>query len=318
MTDLSREVSVARRAVFAAGRACAAVQKQIAPETLEKKDKSPVTIADYAAQAIVCRALKEAFPDDPVIAEEDAADLRSGEKQEFLDRAVAAAGMSADDLLDAIDHGGASEYSDRFWTLDPIDGTKGFLRRGQYAVSLALVVEGQVVLGAVGCPNLATADGGTGSVFVGATGHEVSVYGAEDGEAVPIAVTTTADPAAARFCESVESGHSDHDASATIAADLGITAEPVRMDSQAKYCALARGDADIYLRLPTRPGYVERIWDHAGGAFLVEQAGGKVTDVDGKPLDFSCGAGLENNRGVVATNGLLHDRVLAAVAAAGV
>ncbi|MEM1063103.1 MAG: 3'(2'),5'-bisphosphate nucleotidase [Planctomycetota bacterium] len=318
MTDLSREVSVARRAVFAAGRACAAVQKQIAPETLEKKDKSPVTIADYAAQAIVCRALKEAFPDDPVIAEEDAADLRSVEKQEFLDRAVAAAGMSADDLLDAIDHGGASEYSDRFWTLDPIDGTKGFLRRGQYAVSLALVVEGQVVLGAVGCPNLPTADGGTGSVFVGAVGHEVSVYGAEDGEAVPIAVTTTADPAAARFCESVESGHSDHDASATIAADLGITAEPVRMDSQAKYCALARGDADIYLRLPTRPGYVERIWDHAGGAFLVGQAGGTVTDVDGKPLDFSCGAGLENNRGVVATNGLLHDRVLAAVAAAGV
>ena len=74
---------------------------------------------------------------------------------------------------------------------------------------------------------------------------------------------------AARFCESVESGHSSHGHSAQIAARLGISLDPVRLDSQAKYAVVGRGEADIYLRLPTRPGYVERIWDHAAGAIFV-------------------------------------------------
>jgi 3'(2'), 5'-bisphosphate nucleotidase len=85
------------------------------------------------------------------------------------------------------------------------------------------------------------------------------------------------------------------------------------MDSQAKYAALARGDAEIYLRLPTRPGYVEKIWDHAAGFLVIEEAGGRVTDIEGKRLDFTCGSRLERNRGVIATNGLLHQRVLEAV-----
>ena len=98
--------------------------------------------------------------------------------------------------------------------------------------------------------------------------------------------------AEARFCESVESGHSNQDHSAQIADRLGITAEPYRIDSQCKYAAVARGDASIYLRLPTRADYVEKIWDHAAGKFVVEQAGGVVTDVTGAPLDFSHGARL--------------------------
>jgi 3'(2'), 5'-bisphosphate nucleotidase len=116
-------------------------------------------------------------------------------------------------------------------------------------------------------------------------------------------------------CESVESGHSDHDQSAAIVRRLGITAEPYRIDSQCKYAAVGRGDASIYLRLPTRPGYREKVWDHAAGKFVVECAGGVVTDVDGAPLDFGHGRRLEHNRGVVATDGRFHAEVLAAVAA---
>lgn len=62
------------------------------------------------------------------------------------------------------------------------------------------------------------------------------------------------------FCESVEAGHSSHGDAEEIAKLLGITRTPVRMDSQAKYCSISRGDADIYLRLPTSKAYVEKIW----------------------------------------------------------
>ena len=97
---------------------------------------------------------------------------------------------------------------------------------------------------------------------------------------------------------------------------LGITRESMRMDSQAKYAAVASGAAEMYLRLPTRADYVERIWDHAAGALIVTEAGGRVTDIDGAMLDFSRGRGLERNRGVIASNGLFHDQIVAAVAQA--
>ena len=68
------------------------------------------------------------------------------------------------------------------------------------------------------------------------------------------------------------------------------------------------------MRLPTRADYREKIWDHAAGALIIEQAGGRVTDIDGNPLDFTQGRELKNNHGIVATNGPIHDAVLAAVA----
>jgi 3'(2'), 5'-bisphosphate nucleotidase len=132
-------------------------------------------------------------------------------------------------------------------------------------------------------------------------------------DGVAVRVDDPDDLSTARFCESVESGHSDQSQSARIAAALGIHTEPFRIDSQCKYAAVARGDAAIYLRLPTRADYQEKIWDHAAGAFVVEQAGGCVTDVNGKPLDFSVGSRLSENSGIIATSGRHHDDVVAAV-----
>jgi 3'(2'), 5'-bisphosphate nucleotidase len=87
----------------------------------------------------------------------------------------------------------------------------------------------------------------------------------------------------------------------------------VRLDGQTKYAVVARGEVSIYLRLPAREDYREKIWDHAAGMIVVEEAGGRVSDAMGKPLDFSWGRYLELNRGIVATNGPIHDRVLRAV-----
>ncbi|MFZ9091472.1 MAG: inositol monophosphatase family protein, partial [Planctomycetaceae bacterium] len=98
-----------------------------------------------------------------------------------------------------------------------------------------------------------------------------------------------------------------------IATDLKIHREPVRMDSQCKYLAVARGEADVYLRLPTRVGYEEKIWDHAGGVLLVEEAGGQVTDINGSLADFQHGRTLAKNQGMVASNGRVHPFLIQAI-----
>ena len=113
-------------------------------------------------------------------------------------------------------------------------------------------------------------------------------------------------------CESYEAGHSDFDLAAKAASFLEWSADPIRMDGQGKYAIVAAGEAHVLLRLP-REGYIENIWDHSG-ALVVEEAGGKVTDTDGRPLDFSEGMSLNPSvKGVVVTNGALHDEIIAAL-----
>ena len=314
------ELSAGIAAVRAASRVCRSVQDRLATaEALEKKDKSPVTVADFASQAIVCEQLMRALPDDAVVGEEGSEELRQGAQASLLDAVVRevtseAAGDSSQ-VLDWIDRGGADASGDRYWTLDPIDGTKGFLRGEQYAVALGLLEHGEVVVGILGCPNLDDGSGGKGALFaaVKGGGTQLLPLWSESDAGSAVRVSDLTRPAQARFCESVESGHSNQDQSARIAEGLGITQEPFRIDSQCKYAAIARGDASIYLRMPTRADYREKIWDHAGGKLVVEEAGGRVTDVEGNPLDFTQGRTLEANRGVVATCGPIHDEVIAVV-----
>lgn len=325
------ELTTALRAVRRAADLCQSVRRQLAPDTLEKKDRSPVTIADFGSQALVCQCLAEHFADDPIIAEEDSAALQTETNAPLLKRIVAhvseAVGstVTADTVSRWIDRGSASHYTDRFWTLDPIDGTKGFLRDDQYAIALALVVEGRPAVAALACPNLPLepeANGSpTGVVFTAVRGHGAHAHpldAADRPAPRPIHVSDTTDPAAARFCESFESGHSSHGDAARVAELLHITAEPRRLDSQAKYAIVARGEADIYMRLPTRADYREKIWDHAAGVLVVEEAGGRASDITGRPLEFTHGSQLAVNSGVLVTNAALHDRTLHALREAGV
>lgn len=323
-----KEQQVAVNAVRQAAGLCRKVQSQITPDILEKKDKSPVTVADFGTQAVICQAIDAAFPDDPIIGEEDATELRDPSNESLLQQVAecvnhAISESTAHLTCNYIDRGGAKEYSHRFWTLDPIDGTKGFLRGDQYAIALALIVDGKIVVAALGCPNLtAKIDGEnvTGLIYTAVKGQGTTMLPIDDAnhDGVPVHVTETKNTADAYFCESVESGHTSHSDAAKIAEELKITKDPFRIDSQCKYAAIAQGHADIYLRLPTRPGYVERIWDHAAGVLVVTEAGGTVTDIYGQPLEFTHGAGLEKNKGVIVTNGHLHDKVIDAIEAVGV
>lgn len=324
---LEKEISSALRAVVSASRLCQSVQSALVTEgtdgtgTQIKDDKSPVTIADFGAQALVSHVLYQDFPDFLMVGEENADELRADDvlRQRMMNEISHVEPMLQEDVaLTLIDRGSYEGGAvGRHWALDPIDGTKGFLRGEQYAVALALIEDGEVILGVLGCPNLPRPDGGKGSIFVAAKGQGVQVYSV-DGDPLGHASVHQVDSLAdASFCESVEKAHSSHSHSEQIAQRLGITKAPYRIDSQCKYAAVARGDATIYLRLPTKKGYQEKIWDHAAGVAVIQEAGGMVTDVYGKPLDFSKGRTLSANTGVVVSNGQFHGEVVQAIFSKG-
>lgn len=317
----TKERAVAIAAAAAAGRLCEQVRQTISPEAIEKKDKSPVTVADYGAQAVICRALEAEFPTDPIVGEEDAAELRTSEMSDRLAQVTQfVQGVVPDatpaQVNDWIDRGNG-EACERFWTLDPIDGTKGFLRKDQYAVALALIENGEIKVGVLACPALKFDDTDTGLLFVAVRGEGAFMMPMNGGDEQALTVVSPDDTANMRFVESVESGHGDQERQGAIAKAAGITTDSLRMDSQAKYGAVSAGKAALYLRLPSPkyPNYTEKIWDHAAGVIIAEEAGGKATDMYGKTLDFSKGAKLFDNKGVVVSNGVIHDQVIEALQA---
>ncbi len=281
---------------------------------LAKEDKSPVTVADWASQAVVAIELsRSAFAAVSLVGEEEADTLRSPESAGLRARVIEAVTralgpVGEDEVLAAIDRGGGAPDG-CFFTLDPVDGTKGFLRRQQYAISLALIEHGEVVAGVVGCPNLPAINGN----YDVADAHGTLAWATRGGGAFGCACAANEIAHATRLtiapwmhgtpvraCESVESGHSKQDLSAELLAEVGSPGTPARLDSQSKYVVVARGGADAYLRLPTKKDYREKIWDHAAGALVATEAGARVCDVDGKALDFGRGRELSANRGVFA------------------
>lgn len=313
-------------AVRAASLVCRAVQNDLRQgELIVKADASPVTVADLAAQTIVIHELSRTVPEIPLAAEEDSSTLegeeRAGLRRAVLERVRLAWPDATDaDVIRTLARGGyVGSASGRYFALDPIDGTKGFLRGEHYAVALGLVEDGRVVAGVLGCPNLPGPDGRRGVLVHAVRGHgtRATALNAAGADGPFVHVSAESDARRLRLCEFVETGHSDRTASAALYAKLGVAGVPVRMDSQAKYAVLAMGGAELYLRTPTSADRREWIWDHAAGVVVVEEAGGRVTDVAGAALDFGTGRRLERNRGIVATNGLLHDVVLAALGASG-
>jgi 3'(2'), 5'-bisphosphate nucleotidase len=294
-----REVELAIEAVCEAAQLCVAVRESMVT-ALEKDDRSPVTVADFGSQALVCRRLKMAFSDDPIVGEEDASALREPEQVEMRKTVCrfvnAYVSVDEETVCKWIDEGNG-DVPERFWTLDPIDGTKGFLRGDQYVVALALIDRGKVQVAAIACPALPVdidqLDGDCGMLFVAVRGGGTKAMPLSGGEMVDVRVADAGNAKAWRFAESVEASHGDHDAQG----------------------AVARGAAALYLRLPSPkyPDYREKIWDHAAGSLIVEEAGGRVTDMYGKPLDFATDVLMEDNRGVIVSAGEIHDDVINAL-----
>ncbi len=300
------------------------IQSELAPRVVEKADKSPVTVADFCAQALIGRLFSEFLSDAVLVAEESAHMLAEIQNLPVLTQIVSYLVQiypeaNTERVLQWIQRG-SSEPPKTCWTLDPIDGTLGFLRKEQFAVSMAYIYEGKVEIGVLGCPNLRDAKypdaTSAGSLIIAQRGQGSWLTPLSGKERfTQLKVSTTSDFAAAHILRSVENAHTNSDQIGAIAARLGVETPSISMDSQAKYALLASGEGDVMLRLlaPGKADYKEKIWDQAGGSIVLEEAGGRVTDLDGKPLDFSQGRTLTANRGVVATNWLLHEDVLVAI-----
>lgn len=312
---------------------------------ISKADGSAVTIADLAAQAVIVRALAALPPPAglwAVVGEESAAYLRDPANSadlraalDALDRSGAWPDARADDLLAAIDAGAVRSASpaslnarsaglpQTFWTTDPIDGTKGYVRGRHYAVCLALVEQGRPTVAAIACPSLSldrahplTEPDPVGSVYATQVGGPVLEA------ALPAAGARAALAAIPRpaynldrpsLTYSVEPNETRAEGFAAVCERLASTRPPAQLDSQCKYAVVARGQADCYFRPPRGPG--ENIWDHAPGILLVESAGCLATGIDGEPLWFGSEK-MTQSRGIVAAPAALNARVRAAFHAA--
>lgn len=332
-----REAYIAQLAVRRASILTSKVsQDHIRGGGISKEDKSPVTIGDFGAQAIIINSILKNFPEDEVVGEEDSELIKERKIddiifsnvesiQEIDSKSTAELGTikSAADMCDAIDNGNSKGGAKgRIWALDPIDGTKGFLRGDQYAVCLALIVDGEVKVGVVGCPNLPhdlhNPNSKKGGLFTAIKGQGSYFQSLDDEVTFPfnnfqkIQLHNDFTTAEARVVEGVEKGHSSHGLQSLIKEKLDISQPSVNLDSQVKYCAVSKGDAEIYLRLPKDSKYREKIWDHAAGYLLVHESGGLVTDIYGNDLDFGFGRTL-NSQGVIAATSSLHPKIIAAI-----
>lgn len=291
-----------------------AAQPADARAAASKAGAEPVTVADYGVQAIVCRAISRAFPDDAVIAEESSRqfyELIADEDRQVIAGLVSdvlGERVQIDEMARWLDHG-QERSAPRTWVIDPIDGTKGFLARRHYVIAVGVLVDGRPAAGVIGAPFY----GAGGGIFAAQNGT-ATVEPLAGGAARPIRASQRTDPDTLVVVESVEKSHASREVMARVREVAGIgSAKVVRIDSQEKYARIAAGDADLYLRLPrmhsTRP---HMIWDHAAGTAIVQAAGGIVTDVDGSALDFTQGRTLAKNRGMIVANPRIHARLVEA------
>lgn len=203
-------------------------------EAIAKTDGSPVTLADHRAEEVILAAL--APTGIPVLAEES----------------VAAGRLPA--------------FEDRFFVVDPLDGTKEFLKRnGEFTVNIALIEAGRPTHGIVLAP--ATGDtfvGGPGGAWeITGTGEQIALRTRRDGDMKVVASRSHGHVALEGFCTTFS------------------VMEDVSVGSSLKFCLLARGEAQLYPRFtPTCQ------WDTAAGQAVLEAAGGRVLAIDGKPLRY--------------------------------
>ncbi|KAB5583442.1 3',5'-bisphosphate nucleotidase [Coniochaeta sp. 2T2.1] len=308
--------------------------------TIQKDDLSPVTVGDFAIQALLTAALHEAFPDDGFVGEESADELRTDgvlcdRVWDAVKEFAEAVPESKERMCDMIDWCGLgvpmSEGKRRVWVFDPIDGTKTFMQGKMYAINVALLEEGKQVLSVVGCPVLAvdaraplTNDlvdpTGRGSILFAVRGYGAYVRplpGAPEEVKVRrleqfAGTLATTDLKLVTSVYMADSGVDEvHQGVAT---KLGV--EYPGSDLLAwvvRWVSLALGLANMTVWVYRRRDRLAKIWDHAGAMLLFEEVGGKITDVDGNDIDLSAGRKMTANYGWVAAPRHLHGAVLQAV-----
>ncbi|KAL8197743.1 hypothetical protein R6Q57_024277 [Mikania cordata] len=345
------ELRAAVDAVERACRLCVDVKRSLFTNDgsiLEKNDQTPVTIADFGVQALISLELGKLFPSIPLVAEEDSAFIRSNNLVDSVVNVVTDKVSSQDksltqaDVLEAIDRRG--EFGPKpatYWVLDPIDGTRGFVKGGKalYVVGLALVVEGQIVLGVMGCPNWQGDNSASkseefekesGIIMVAHVGCGTWAKGLPDLQNPTVnwcqcSVDGYNLVQKGRYCISESQTWeslplSSFFSSRTNVDDAGheeVVLLSTCCGSLCKYMMVAYGRASVFIQR-TRAERVIKVWDHAVGVICVQEAGGMVTDWNGDQLDL---AADEVERkvlfppgGILVSNSNLHQEILQIIA----
>jgi 3'(2'), 5'-bisphosphate nucleotidase len=235
---LPHVVALAREA----GHAIMTVYGELSPAVHYKQDNSPLTQADLASHCVILSGLAQLSPDWPVLSEE-AAELPFDRRKSW-------------------------RY---FWLVDPLDGTKEFLRRnGEFTVNIALVEASAPILGVVYAPAF-------NKLYFAA--RRTGAHRADAEIVSPIRATQ---PINGITRAVVSRSHRSQDESLERLTGGAENCEFIAMGSSLKFCLIAEGSADIYSRIgPTME------WDTAAGHCILEEAGGFVTDFDGNSLHYN-------------------------------
>ena len=265
--DFSRELEIARVVAIEAS-ALVASFKGRPLGVAHKAGGEPVSLADLESSALIVRRLAEAFPDDAILSEEVPDEPSRLEKS-------------------------------RVWMIDPIDGTRDFLRgEPGYVVMIGLCIEGRPRVGVVAQPT-------TGNVWLGALGMGAWKEGTL-GTREPVRISGIEDSKSIRLVSSKSHRTEYYE---LFRRALGITDELALGSVGLKVALIAEGSRDLYVY----PGSQTKIWDSCGPEAILTAAGGKVTDSEGNALCYT-NLTLHNPRGLVASNGLVHAQALEAIA----
>ncbi len=262
----SSELETAIRAARAAGEIIAGYYARGSVVVDVKPDASPVTQADRDADSIISKILRDAFPSDAILSEE-----------------------SPDDEV-RLAH-------TRVWIVDPLDGTRDFVgRTDDFAVHVALAVDGVPVVGVVYLPVTAT-------LYAATTGD--GAWREANGVRGRLHVSANADRTMLRI------GISRHHLADRLRTCLDTAQITSRfpVGASVKHMRLSEGELDAVINLSAR----EMEWDTCAPEIVIREAGGSYTDGDGRPFRYNQGD-IEHHRGSVASNGACHADLIALVA----
>jgi 3'(2'), 5'-bisphosphate nucleotidase len=264
-TPYARELEVARELALRAGTLILGY-RGVGVDVFLKPGDEPVTRADREASELIVAGLSHAFPADVIVSEEAADDPR---------RLAPGA---------------------RVWFVDPLDGTKDFIRGlSGFAVMIGLCVDGRPCLGVIYQPVGAR-------LFVAADGAGARLFTDEDESERVLAVSTVGTPERIRLVASASHRTDDID---RVKSALGVDDELNVGSVGLKLGLIALGERDLYVN----PSSKCKMWDTCAPEALLTQAGGRLSDIHGRPLRYDR-ADLWHSAGLLASNSLVHDAVV--------
>lgn len=301
MSSFNKELSLAIKLVKKASKITEWFRKEKIL-SFEKEDESPVTLADFASQIFIISKIKELFPEDQIIAEEDSGAFLNINAENIIKKCYNSLNLVFEDgFKDTLNYRGS--ISNRQWTIDPIDGTKGFQKHLAYAIGIGFMVQSEPTVCAISVPNYNERNQ---TIFSAEKNHGAKVsYGNQNFN--PIKVSENNIIKNFRVCHSL---HYDKPWVMNFARSLGITSF-VQMDSMAKFCMVADSAADLYIKpLNIKSSFT---WDFLPGDLLVKEAGGVITDLFGNSINYLNEKCIVTAPGFIASNGVLHKDLLNAL-----